>query len=153
MDHDQGGSTSYSAGMVRNVRARFVDHWIMDITIPKGDRDDDLDLHPFSRLTEAEFKDMIAMGEHFVVYCYTLSAFIYTTTRPTKVHATRKFQGAFLRGLPYTMLTVLFGWWHPLGIVNSLNSIIANTRGGADVSPQIIEYIRQQDPRYLYGMS
>ncbi len=75
-----------------------IDQIIM-ITIPQGAKDNNLDLHRFSRMSEAEFR-----------------------------------------------------WWFITGPITTIASIIANSRGGIDVSAEILEHIRKQDVLYLYGM-
>lgn len=120
--------------------------------IPEGDRDYDLELHQFSRMSEAEFKNRQLLGERFVIYRYTLSALIYSTTRPTKVHVSKNRGSAVLKGIPYTVVSALFGWWFITGPITTIASIVANSRGGIDVSAEILEHIRKQDVRYLYGM-
>jgi len=122
------------------------------ITIPQGAKDNNLDLHRFSRMGEAEFKNRVFLGERFVIYRYTLSAFIYSATLPTKVHVASSRSAAVLKGIPYTLVSALFGWWFITGPITTITSIIANSRGGIDVSAEILEHIRKQDVLYLYGM-
>lgn len=124
----------------------------MHLPIPSGERDDALDLHSFSRVSESEFKARLDRGERFVVYHYTLSAIIYTTTRPTKIFNPTSRRKALMLGLPYTLISIVLGWWSLTGFIWTITSIIRNSSGGTDVSGEILAYIRQQDPRYLYGM-
>lgn len=122
------------------------------IHIPQGDRDNDLDLHRFSPMSEAEFKNRVFLGARFVTYRYTLSAIIFSVTRPTKVHVASSRKSALLKGIPYTLVSALFGWWCITGPVHTIVPIATNSKGGRDVSAEILEHIRKQDVLYLYGM-
>ncbi len=122
------------------------------ITMPQSVEHDELVLHNFSRMSVAEFKNRQFLGERFVIYNYTLSALIYTTTRPTKVHVARNLRTAILKGIPYTLISMIFGWWHIMGPIATIVSVIGNSLGGTDVSEEILEHIRKQDVRYQYGM-
>lgn len=124
----------------------------MDINIPVPDHDNVIDVRAFSRMSEAELYRSIAMGERYVVYYWTLSMFIYTTTRHTKAYRLRDRRSAFFRGLPYTLICLVFGWWHFPGCLINFNSLYHDLRGGADVSGNILEEIRNNDPRYQYGL-
>lgn len=120
--------------------------------IPEGDRDNDLDLHRFSRMSEAEFKARVSKGERFVIYRYTLSALVYSVTRPTKVYVSSGRMSAVLNGVPFTIISAVLGWWFITGPIRTISSIIANSRGGIDVFSEILEHIRKQDVFHLYGM-
>ena len=122
------------------------------INIPVPEHDDALKLHDFSRMSEQEFHRSIAMGYRYVIYQYTVSVFIYTATRPTKVFRTQSRKAAWVKGLPYSVVCLLFGWWHVPGILSNVGSLYHNFKGGVDVSAEVLEYIRQQDPMYTYGM-
>jgi hypothetical protein len=58
-----------------------------------------------------------------------------------------------LRGLPWSLLTAVLGWWAiPAGPVFTVQCLAINLRGGTDVSPDILEHIRMHDVRYQYGL-
>lgn len=112
----------------------------------------ELDLHAFSNVTEQEFRARLAAGERFVVYHYAVSVVVYSFRHPTKVYALRSGSRAVLRGLPWTVLTALLGWWAiPSGPVYTIQCLAMNLRGGEDVSADILEHIRRHDVRYQYG--
>ena len=112
----------------------------------------ELNLHSFSGLTEEAYRSFVAQGERFVVYQYAISVVVYSMQHPTKVYRVKGRMDALLRGLPFTALTALLGWWgFPHGPIFTINSLVTNLRGGRDVGPEVLEFIRQQDPRYQYG--
>ena len=120
--------------------------------IPRGVGDEDLDLHRFSRMSATEFRNSLALGHRYSIYRYTISAFIYSATLSTNVKVAANVKSAKFKGLPYSIISLILGWWFITGPINTIASIATNTRGGIDVSGEILEYIHQQDPRYLYGM-
>lgn len=112
----------------------------------------ELDLHGFSNTTEQAFRARLEAGERFVVYHYAISVVFYSFRHPTKVHSLRSRSHAVLKGLPWTLLTLLLGWWaFPSGPLFTIQCLFINLRGGEDVSGDILEYIRTQDVRYQYG--
>jgi hypothetical protein len=112
----------------------------------------ELDLHAYSNWSEQDFRARVDAGERFVVYHYAVSVIFYSFRHPTKVHALRNTSRAILHGLPWSMLTLLLGWWSiPSGPFFTIQCLVINSRGGTDVSGYILEHIRQQDVRYQYG--
>ena len=103
-------------------------------------------------MSEAEFKARVSKGERFVIYRYTLSALVYSVTRPTKVYVSSGRMSAVLNGVPFTIISAVLGWWFITGPIRTISSIIAISRGGIDVSSEILEHIRKQDVFHLYGM-
>ena len=113
----------------------------------------ELDLHDFSNMSEQEFKDQLAMGKRYVVYQYALSIVVVSFRHPTRVHIAKSRKHAIIKGLPWTLLTLVFGWWSiPSGPIFTLTCLSTNLSGGLDVSSEILEHIRNQDPRYQYGL-
>lgn len=113
---------------------------------------EDLDLHRFSNMTEAEYSSRVAAGVRYVYYRYTISLLVVSIVHPTRVRVVHGRRQAFLQGLPCTALTLLLGWWSfPHGPINTITCLITNLRGGVDVGPDVLEFIRQQDPKWQYG--
>jgi len=112
----------------------------------------ELDLHGFSNTTEKEFLAQIQAGKRFVVYHYAMSVVFYSFQHATKIHVVESRGMAVVKGLPWTLLTLLLGWWAiPFGPIYTLISVYWNFSGGTDVSGEILDHIRKQDPRHLYG--
>lgn len=112
----------------------------------------ELDLHAFSNVSEKEFRARLAAGERFVVYLFAVSVVVYSFRHPTKVTVSRNRSNAVLKGLPWSLLTLMLGWWSiPSGPIYTIQCLVANTRGGVDVSANILEHILKNDVRYQYG--
>ena len=113
----------------------------------------ELDVHRFSNTTEKEFIAQLEAGKRFVVYHSAISIIVYSFRHSTRVHVTENRKLTIIKGLPWTLLTFLLGWWSiPSRPIFTVQCLYWNLQGGSDVSSNILEYIRSQDPRYLYGM-
>ena len=78
-------------------------------------------------------------GGKFVVYLWVVSLAIVTFKRSSKVFYIPPGESALVRGLPYTLCSVLLGWLGiPWGILYTAQAIIENTSGGKDVTPEMI---------------
>jgi len=52
----------------------------------------------------------------------------------------RPGQRAWVRGLPYCLVSLLFGWWGlPWGVVLTPVTIFSNLTGGRDITSQVRE--------------
>ena len=113
---------------------------------------EDLDLHRFSNLTERDYHNSVALGARYVYFRFAISLLVFSLVHPTRVYVVHGRKQAWLRGSPYTLLTLLLGWWSiPHGPVRTIACLITNLRGGIDVGPEVLDFIRQQDPKWQYG--
>jgi hypothetical protein len=80
--------------------------------------------------------DEIAIGGRLVVYQYCISLGIVTFKRSSGVKLVHAGQNAALVGLPYTLVSVVAGWWGiPWGPIYTIETILRNLQGGIDVTP------------------
>jgi hypothetical protein len=81
----------------------------------------------------------VQRGGRFVYYYYCFSVLILTFRRPTDIYFLKTGDNAVVKGLPWTLLTLLAGWWGiPWGPIYSVQSLVVNLRGGKDVTPEIL---------------
>ena len=86
-----------------------------------------------------ELQREIQQGGKFVVYHYCISLFIITFKRSSKLYFIHHDQNAVVTGLPFTLLTLLLGWWGiPWGPIYTIQSLWINLRGGRDVTKEAI---------------
>lgn len=86
-------------------------------------------------LSEAEIAAEIGRGGRFVIYLYTVSVGIMTFRRSSGVYFLKAGQSGWPRALPWTLLTLVAGWWGiPWGPVYSVQSLYTNLTGGRDVT-------------------
>ena len=81
-----------------------------------------------------------ADGARYVVFEYCISLVAVTLRRPTRPVRLRPGQRAWLRGLPYCLVSLLFGWWGlPWGVIYTPLTIVSNLRGGCDITTRVRE--------------
>lgn len=87
-------------------------------------------------LTNAEINAAVEEGARFVAYQYTISIIVMTFRRSSAVHFVPAGSSAVVKGLPYTILTLVAGWWGiPWGPIYTIGSLAKNLSGGEDVTP------------------
>jgi hypothetical protein len=78
-------------------------------------------------------------GARFVIYQYCISVVFMTFKRPSDIYFVRAGEGAAAKGLQFTLLSCLLGWWGiPWGPIYTIQAIWTNSRGGRDVTQQIL---------------
>ena len=78
-------------------------------------------------------------GGKFVVIEYTISVILMTFKRASSVRFVKAGEGTFLASLPYSLLTLVFGWWGvPWGPIYSVMSLFTNLSGGKDVTGEVL---------------
>jgi hypothetical protein len=83
----------------------------------------------------------------FVVFQYCISIGIATFTRPSAVKYIPPGGSVLMAGLPYTMLSLIAGWWGiPFGPIFTVGAIYRNLRGGLDVTEAVTESAGMSGP-------
>lgn len=95
-------------------------------------------------LTTEQINRELAHGAKFVIYQYTISIIVMTFRRSSDIYFVRAGESGVLKGLPYTLITFVFGWWGiPWGPIYSIGSLYHNLRGGKNVTGEIISAVNQ----------
>jgi hypothetical protein len=90
-------------------------------------------------LTAQQLQREVESGGKFVVYQYTISIVVMTFKNASDIYFVRSGEQAWVKGLPYTVLTLLMGWWGiPWGPIYSVGSLYRNLSGGHDVTQEIL---------------
>ena len=76
-------------------------------------------------------------GVRFVVFQYAVSALVFSMITTSKLHRLEPGTSAARAGWPYTLGTVLLGWWSIFGPLMTVRAIRANLRGGIDLTPRV----------------
>src|SRR5262245_20470014 len=70
-----------------------------------------------------------------VFYEYCISFVFLTLRRPTPVQRLQPGEWGLMRGLPYTLLTLVLGWWGvPWGLIYTPLVLWTNLSGGREVT-------------------
>jgi hypothetical protein len=86
----------------------------------------------------------LQQGGKFVVYQYCISVLILTFKRPSDIYFLRAGQNAVAKGLGFTFLSLLLGWWGiPWGPIYTIQSLITNFQGGKDVTNDVVAGLQQ----------
>ena len=97
-------------------------------------------------LPRAELERELAQGGRFVFFEYCISLIFVTLRKPSTVYFLRADQSGLVRGLPYTALSLLLGWWGlPWGLIYTPITILTNVRGGCDVTNEVLLSLRSPD--------
>jgi len=85
-----------------------------------------------------QLKFELQRGAKLVRYQYCISLLVITFRRSSEVYYIPAGESAFGKGLPFTLLTLVMGWWGiPWGPIFSVQSLITNFKGGKDLTPEI----------------
>jgi hypothetical protein len=86
-------------------------------------------------MTRDEVAKWLIMGGRVVVYEFCISLLFITLRRPSAPVCLHAGERGIVRGLPYSLLSLLFGWWGiPWGLIYTPLTIMTNMMGGFDIS-------------------
>lgn len=95
------------------------------------------------RQSELEFE--LQRGAKFVLFQYCVSAVVMTFRRPSDIYFLRSGESPVVKGLPFTLLSLVAGWWGiPWGPIYTVQSVYNNSRGGKDVTNAVVNSLRGQ---------
>ena len=81
----------------------------------------------------------INQGGKFVIYQFCISILVMTFKRSSNVYFITHDQNAVVKGLPFTLLSLVFGWWGiPWGPIYTIQSVVVNFQGGKDVTKEVL---------------
>lgn len=90
--------------------------------------------------TPDQLEEVVAGGGRLVFYEYCISLIFITLRRPSDVFFLKRGELGLVRGLPYTLISLLLGWWGlPWGVVYTPLVLLTNLGGGRDVTHQILD--------------
>ena len=80
----------------------------------------------------------------FVVFQYCVSIVFITFRRSTPVQLIKAGESAAAKSLPYTLLSLLLGWWGiPWGFIYTPMVPYRNLNGGTDVTPSVLANLQR----------
>jgi hypothetical protein len=96
-------------------------------------------------LKQGELDFELQRGAKFVLFQYCISVVILTFRRPSDIYFLRAGENPVVKGLPFTLVSLLAGWWGiPWGPIYTVQSIYNNLRGGKDVTQAVVNSLRGQ---------
>ena len=95
------------------------------------------------RPEEVDFE--IQRGARFVFFQYCISIVVLTFRRASDIYFLRQGESAVTKGLPFTLLSLVAGWWGiPWGPIYTIQSVYNNSRGGKDVTESVLNSVRAE---------
>ena len=95
------------------------------------------------RAGEVDFE--IQRGARFVFFQYCVSIVVLTFRRASDIYFLRQGESAVTKGLPFTLLSLVAGWWGiPWGPIYTIQSVYNNSRGGKDVTESVLNSVRAE---------
>jgi hypothetical protein len=86
-----------------------------------------------------ELQQEIQQGGKFVIYQYCISILVLTFKRSSNIYFLRHEENTLVKGLPFTLLSLLLGWWGiPWGPIYTIQSIWVNFKGGRNVTSEVL---------------
>jgi len=89
--------------------------------------------------TAVQLQQEVDKGARFVYYHYTISLIFFILKRHSEVYMIRAGESALRKGIRFTIISALFGWWGiPFGPKYTVNAIRNNCKGGTDVTDEVM---------------
>lgn len=86
----------------------------------------------------------LQQGAKFVIFQYCISIVIMTFKRSSPIYFIRAGESTIGKSLPFTLISLLLGWWGiPWGPIYTIGAIVNNIRGGKDVTQEVIASMNQ----------
>jgi len=86
-----------------------------------------------------QLKGELASGARFVIYQYCISVLVMSFKRASSIYFIRPGDNAFTKGLPFSLISLVLGWWGiPWGPIWTISTIVTNLRGGRDVTNDVV---------------
>src|SRR3982751_4986153 len=93
-------------------------------------------------LSAIDLQEAVNNGGRFVYYALTISFILFTFKRTSGVYLVKRNENRVAKGLLFSFLTFLFGWWSiPSGPKYTIQSIRTNFGGGKDVTDEIMAVV------------
>ncbi len=95
-------------------------------------------------MTIAQLQDEVNNGGKFVIYSYCVSIIVMSFKRSSDIYFIKAGQSSFIKALPWTAISFLFGWWGlPWGIIYTIGCLATNIGGGKNVTSDVLKAIQQ----------
>lgn len=105
-------------------------------------------------LSEEELQQELQNGAKLVYFEFCISVLVMTFKRSSELTFVKKGENALVKGLPYTMISLIFGWWgFPWGPIYTIGAIANNMAGGKNVTTQFLGAAATDGASQQYGGS
>ncbi len=100
-------------------------------------------INGLENMTMGQLQQEIQQGGKFVLFQYCISLLVITFKRSSDIYFIRHGESAVGKGLPFTLLSLVLGWWGiPWGPIYTVQSVWVNFGGGKDVTNEVFASMR-----------
>jgi len=104
-----------------------------------------LDISGAENLTVEQLASEIKDGARLVIYQYCISIGILTFLKPSRIHLVRAGESSVAKGLPYTLLSLIAGWWgFPWGFIHTPIALVRNLSGGINITSEFVSHLQRE---------
>ncbi len=90
-------------------------------------------------MSPEQLKQAVNQGGRFVMYQYCISVLVMSFKRSSAIYFVPPGASAAKPGAKFSALSLLAGWWGiPWGPIWTIGSVFRNTRGGVDVTGEVL---------------
>jgi hypothetical protein len=90
-------------------------------------------------MSVADLQQAVAAGGKFVCFQFCVSVIVLSFKRSSPIIFLRPGESAFSKGLPYSMISLIAGWWGiPWGPIWTLTTVAENISGGKDLTAHVL---------------
>ena len=90
-------------------------------------------------MTANDLRFELQHGGKLVMFHYCISCLILTFRHSSDIYLVKAGESAVGKGLEYTLLTLLLGWWGiPWGLIYTIEALATNLSGGKDVTMEVL---------------
>lgn len=98
-----------------------------------------------------DIQNEVAVGGRFVRFSYCISVVVISFRLSSPVYFLKRQDNAFAKGIPFSLLSFLVGWWGiPWGLVYTPVSIFTNLRGGKDVTEDMLKILHRHTEGHVF---
>jgi hypothetical protein len=105
-------------------------------------------------LTLGELVCRVKDGGRFVVFDWCIGLGVRSVRRSSAVHFVRPNEWAAIKGIRYTLGTLLTGWWSidPFGPAQTIGCLRLNLGGGRDVTARVLRILARMEGLGVGGL-
>jgi hypothetical protein len=100
-------------------------------------------INGIENLNPDDFDFELQRGGKLVYFEYCISLLVVTLRRPSDAYFVRVGESSVLRGMPFTLISLIGGWWAiPWGPIRTIQCLYTNLGGGKPAPPEVINSMR-----------
>ena len=104
----------------------------------------DMRIGGIENVSSAELQSHVAAGGRIASFEYCISLIAVTLRRRSTAYFIRPGKKGLVRGLPYTVLSLLLGWWGvPWGLIYTPLVVLTNFSGGCDITAEVLAQLER----------